>query len=197
MLNQWINDALKEYSQNFPIETTETIDQGESTRDHYYPFYTSPVLGVLRVEFPLDEDPPRFITQRSVAAPDFIDGPYYDIAGDPIDTLILGETPAAGEDIFVTLLTTHGVSSSDASALTVKDYDLELLRLYIIWKAVVNLELSADVVPERKAVLVASLGLNAVRAERLYRNRLRDTMLARSKGGWSGPWSVDSKDRLY
>ncbi len=196
MLNQWIDDAINEYSINYPTQTTVTFDGTGSTRT--FTFTNAPnVLNIARVEYPVGKTPPVFINQRAQGAPDFYSGPFYDVIGNPITAIILGQTPTAAEDVKVTYQTVYTLPTLDSSTLTVPDYDLELLRLYVVWKAVSHLELSADVVPERKAALVASLGLNAVRAERLYRNRLRDTKLERSKGGWSGPWSVDSKDRVY
>ena len=195
MLNQWINDAIHEYSINFPTESIETLDGDGSARE--FTFTTSPVLAVLRVEYPTGETPPSFINQKSQVDAAFYQGPYYDLSGEPITTIILGETPSASEHIKVWLQTTCGLPASDASSLEVPDFDLELLRLYCVWKGVAHLELSADIPADRKSALVAALGLNAVRAERLWRNRLRDTKEARSKGGWSGPWTVDSKDRIY
>jgi hypothetical protein len=118
-------------------------------------------------------------------------GPYYDIRSD-YSVIYLGESPAVGESFILEYATVHAIPSTDATVLTIPANHLELLRLYIVWKAVTQLEMDENVSVDRKREMMSALGLNAFRAERAYKGRMREIVLTYTHG-IAGQWRMDKR----
>jgi len=80
--------------------------------------------------------------------------------------------------------------------LTVPDPHLEALRLFAIWKAAEEIFLSEEIDPDTREFLVSQMGLNMIRTERMYRNKIEAYQVS-SLSERAGPWSMDNKDRIY
>jgi hypothetical protein len=194
-LNAWIADGILDYSNHFRRQLNATLTCTAGTQEYSLSTLTAPA-DILRVEFPKGEDPPRYLVRRPETGT-FKDLPVYDVRGDPPATLILGEEPETGDQIYLTYSADHLLPTTDATSLTVPDTHLEAIKLFVMWQAVRELEFNEAAEPDKTSLLLGMLGLNAVRAERIYRVRLEEYKKTRAPGGYAGPWVADDFDRVY
>ena len=175
-LNQWIEDAIAEYSVHFPRTDLEaTIDCVDDQREYDLSSELTRPQGILRVEYPSGEDPPEYLTRRSVDdSRGFWGGEYYDVRGDPPHTLFVGEKPDDGEDIVVFYDGDHLYPTDDADMLTVPDQHLEGLVLFVWWKAAQELLAAEAKDPQTTTLLLTQFDMLTYRAAREYRYWLRD-----------------------
>lgn len=169
-INQWIHDAIAEYSQLFPrtLYAEFTLQAGQTVVN------LSGLEGfqtVLRVEYPLGLQPPRFLQRisRSRGAV-FSNRPTYDLDwGAPGGwQLHLGLTPQGGEKLGLTYQADHLYPADDPTTLTVPDRHLELIVLFVRMAALQEqlAELGAQSLPAPSLLSVRAL--NAVRARQEY-----------------------------
>jgi hypothetical protein len=205
MLNEWINAALNDYSNYFPMEQYYKIDC--TVGNHEYTL-SYPVIAIVSVEYPDGQVPPRYLVQLSEHHPNFWDHPCYDLRqpqsyvvsqGDPqlSNVLVIGESPTATEDIILRYLTPHRQPAADASYLTVPEEHLEALRLFVYWKALVHIAMDQDIDAGRKSNMITALGGTAKDAEYAYHYKLKSFGGPAPHTGYTGPWPMDNKDRIY
>jgi hypothetical protein len=195
-LNAWIADGVRDYSNYFRRQVSVDISCVANQREYSLTSYTG-ITDVLKVEYPEGEDPPEYLERMSEDAEYFYDYEYYDVRGDPPITLVIGEKPSAGEKITLTYSADHTVPTTDASVLTVPDVHLELIRLFVTWQAIRRIEIEETADPDRKSMILTQLGINAIRAERVYRYKIEEYRRKMAPGGRAGPWKMDSNDRIY
>lgn len=194
-VNAWINDAIRDYSNYFRRQVSVTISCVATTREYSLTAYTG-IAEILRVEYPKGEDPPKYLLYRAETGT-FVDLPAYDVRGDPPITLVIGESPVAGEEIYLTYAADHEIPTTDSSTLTLPDIHLELVRLFVTWQAIKRVEVSETADPDRLSMILTQLGINSVRAERIYRFKLEEYRKKMAASGLSGPWIMDTRDRVY
>lgn len=203
-LNQWIEDAIRDYSTRLPFVDVGGLSVIDGVR--FYCLTTSVnegLVDVLQVEYPTGRTPRRFLTRLSEHSLAFYGGPYYDInaqnytqSGEHLELkwLALGETPTTGQGIWLEYTRPHRIPTSDATVLSVPDAHLEVLRTYILWRAALALEVDESVSVTRNEAVIQRLGLSAARLEQTYRQRLD----AISKvGSLQAEWRLDRWDRIY
>jgi hypothetical protein len=194
-LNAWIADGIRDYSNYFRRQAESTITCTAGKRE--YSLTALPAIReVLRVEYPKGEDPPRFLKYKPETS-NFKDLPVYDVRGDPPETLVIGEEPTAGEQIEVTYSADHTLPATDATAVTIPDNHLEAIRLFVTWQAIKRVEISETADPDRLSMILGQLGINSVRAERVYRFKLEEYRKKKAASGRAGPWVMDTRDRIY
>lgn len=196
MLNGWTKDAIRDYSNYFPLETSLKIDCTAATRE-YSLSTAGEVLGIVSVEYPDGETPPRFLQRLAEPHPNFWDGAYYDIRQGSTQYLVIGESPAATEDIILRYLTLHTIPTSDSSTLTIPDEHFEAIRLYVYWQALKHIALDQDIDAGRKSNIMTALGGTTKDAEYAYHYKLRGYTGPAPQTGLTGPWHMDDKDRVY
>jgi hypothetical protein len=196
MLNGWIKDAIRDYSNYFPLETSLKLDCTAATRE-YSLASAGEVLGVISVEYPDGQTPPRYLQRMVETHAIFWDHPYYDIRQGSTQYLVIGESPAAADDIIFRYLTLHTNPTSDSSTLTIPDEHLEALRLYVYWRALVHIALDQDIDVGRKSNIITSLGGTAKEAEYAYHYKLRGFTAPAPLTGLAGSWHMDADDRIY
>ena len=197
LLNSWINDAIRDYSNNFPLRIDDDISCVTDQRE--YSLSTSTFVGlisVLLVEYPKDEDPPRYLERRPVTSQQFIDYPVYDLLDLPPRVLVLGEAPTTGEQITIDYQALHPELTADTDTCSFPDYHFEAIKLYTQWQAIKKLEL-AETKDPTGTTLLTMFGINSVRAERLYRYKIDEYLEKSAAGGYAGPWVMDGFDRVY
>ena len=195
-INVWIADAIRDYSHFFPYVVEKTYTFTCAARSFTISTLSPPPLEVLRVEYPDGEEPPRYLSPLSMTSSKFWDGPYYEVRGVPPNELYLGELAAIDDVVVVRYNAIHTIPAGDASVLTLPDRHLEVLRLFCIWKAAEEIAMSEEIDPDTQEFLVSQMGLNVIRCERVYRNKMQEYQRA-SLSERSGPWSMDGKDRIY
>ena len=196
MLTGWIKDGIRDYTNYFPLEASLKIDCTLATRE-YSLAAAGEVLGILSVEYPDGKTPPRFLLRQLELYPHFQDQPFYDIRQGSPATLIIGESPIAADDIILRYLTLHTNPATDAAVLTVPDEHLEALRLFVYWKALTFVALEQDLDPGRKTSIMNALGGTTKDAEYAYHYKLRSFRGPFPNAGVTGPWIMDTKDRIY
>ena len=179
-LNQWINDAIADYSVYFPSrETTASIDCVADQIEYSLSSYTG-IKAMIRVEYPGGEDPYELLAYRGETDPRGFYGcsGFYYVRGDPPLTLVLAEKPSSGETIEITYRAAHSYLSADDDVLTVCDEHLEGLVLFVWWKAAQELLAAEAKDPQVTTLLLTQHDMMVYRAAREYRNWLRDTTSA-------------------
>lgn len=206
LLTQWIQDALRDYSLVLPFQDSTSLTTTAATRAYLLNSAVDEnLIDVLNVEYPAGWDPRRFLARRAERHPAFLGGPYYDInkqnktvSGEHMELkyLVLGETPSAGQTIWFEYLRPHSAPLDDSDLVTVPEWHLEALRLYVYWKATHQLELDESVALRRKQELLRVMGGSARWLYSLYRDRM--FALASSRGGsHTARWRMDNQDRVY
>lgn len=194
-LNQWAADAIADYNQYFPQETTGTIALSTGTRIYSLTSFTR-LKSVRRVEYPYGEDPPVFLARRPVEdSRGFWGGPYYDLwlvggVGDPRE-VVIGPEPTTGESLKLWYLYDHNYPDSDGETLTAPERDFNLLAAFVRWRAIVSLESREMATPTLSIPILSMLGTNARGAKREYND-----MLHARQGRGSGvriSWGVDTR----
>ena len=197
-INQWINDAIEEYSRYFPRRKAYAIACAAGDRQYDLP---TDFRGLISVEYPAGGDPPTYLERRDYRHPDFwqADG-CYDIvhrsdAGDP-DELWISTRPALGETITLEYLGDHDFVDDDIDALSVPDAHLEALVLHVRWSSLQALASAEAANPDPNNVLLDRYEANVVRAERLYYRKIEEYGRLEAESG-ATPWSMDKWDRVY
>ncbi len=200
-VDEWTKQAVYDYSLHFPYPRTATWHTVAGTRSYvvYAEAAVTIVHGVLGVEYPTGNEPPTMLRRKDERQADFYGGAYYDLRLEGYSlTLVLGQTPSnASDSIGFTYLSEHTYPSLESTTLTIPEKHLELVRLFVHWKALSSLELSEEMDVQRKADVLHALGFNALRAEQVYRERIQQVLQESAPGGWTGGWKMDSKDRIY
>ncbi len=207
MLNSWINDAIRDYSNYFPMESYYKIDC--TAAGHEYELSVAGnVLGIISVEYPDGKTPPRFLQRLSETHTDFWDHPFYDIrqpnrnmlsqgSAAIYPVLVIGESPAATEDIIFRFVRTHLLPEQDTDYFTIPDEHFEAIRLFVYWKALASVSLDQDIDAGRKSNIMLALGGTVKDAEYAYHYKLRSFQAPAPHTGVVGPWPMDKKDRIY
>ncbi|MEA3438859.1 MAG: hypothetical protein U9R58_01095 [Chloroflexota bacterium] len=197
-INQWINDAIAEYSIHFPRTLNTTITCSAGDRIYELP---SNFRASISVEYPAGEDPPEYLKRRSYLHDGFWDqAGFYDVMMrfDESDSaeLWISKNPAASETIAVCYLGDHPSLDDDTDTCTVLDRHLELIVLFVRWTSYQELASTESADPDPTSLSMGTLELNAYRAKREYRTKLADWKAAESDSA-SAHWRMDGWDRVY
>ena len=197
-INQWINDAISDLSIHFPRTLNTTINCSASVRSYELP---AAFRGVVSVEYPAGEDPPRYLYRMPHTDDVFysIDTAYdivkrYDQTD--LSELWISALPAAGEDIVVYYLADHASLDDDTDLFTTPYNLLELVVLFVRWTAYQELAMTESANPDPTNLAMGTLELNAYRAKREYRIKLEDYKRAMADSA-TARWRMDKWDRAY
>ncbi len=200
LVAEWIEDAIREYSQHFPRRARQTIAAADN--DRAYDLNTD-VQDILSVEYPQGENPPKYLTRRPYTHPDFWeeDG-YYDWFrhhdAQDAPELYISTIPSTGEDIRVTYLGDHDSSFSAGTTISVPERHEPILIKFCVWQAVKILEQAEEQAPtSNSSLLMAQLAQNAYRAERAYYDVLRRALAGQEGRSTTTRWKMDKHDRIY
>ena len=184
MLGNWLNDAIREYSQYFPRILTDTISCATGTNAYEL---NSDYIGVISVEYPTGEDPPEYLSRLSYKHRDFWTGSsWYDILpradDDDLSEIWIANDPTTGESIEVQYNAHHALMSDPAAPTgdnTVPPAHQHLLVKYVIWQASLHLMFAEEQSPtSNSSLLMAQLSQNARRSEASYHTSLRQALYA-------------------
>jgi len=197
-VNQWINDAIADYSVHFPRTITLKIDCTAGT--HYYNLPLD-IKTVISVEYPKGEDPPEFLTLSDRLLPEFFESDTLYCVEPSIDAVTAGllwisSDPLATEDINLIYQGDHAYLDDDADAVTVIDRHLELIMLYVRWAGFQELATTESSNPDPTSLALSTLELNAYRAQRLYYQSMNEAEKAESRSA-AAQWTMDKWDRTY
>jgi hypothetical protein len=208
-INAWIQEAIRDFSGYFPLELSGTLDLAAGERFYevtmiYYQgsplyddaYYASDVVGIVQVEYPSGETPPRFLTRKQESS-GIVGEAVFDVRGNPPRDLVFGETPAADEKARVVYTCGHDIPSDDDDVITVPGNRQEAIIEFVRWQAVREAEMNETMNPDTKNLVLSMIGLNSGRAERIYRAKIKDYQGQEAPGGYVSGWRMDGKDRVY
>jgi hypothetical protein len=200
-VEQWLRDAIADYSIHFPRVLSTTIATSADDRTYDLP---ADFLEPLTVEYPTGEDPPEYLKRRGYTHPDFweVDG-YFTIVhrGDDtdVDELWISEEPDDAETITVIYKGKHDNTIDAGDNLTVPARHHYLLRYYVQWQARLQLQIAEEKSPtSNSSLIMAQLSSNAQRAKRVYLDALSKAIFAETKSGpvsWQG--QAQESSRIY
>ncbi len=136
----WINQAIRDLSIHFPRMADYTVST--TLGDHLYELETY-IKGVVSVEYPTAQTPPRFLMRKAYTDPKFwlLEG-YYDFVKPQTSTsavpplLYISDHTPAGQTITVKCLTDHAPLFDSSDECTVLERHLHLIGLFVRWKAI-------------------------------------------------------------
>ena len=200
LVDEWIKDAIREYSLHFPRRKTYDITTAADDREYDL---ASDTQDILSVEYPQGEDPPEYLERRSYRHPDFWeeDGYYdwipHDDATDVLE-IYISTKPDAGETIRVLYLGDHLTTLAAGSTISVPERHERVLINFCVWKALKYLEQAEEQAPtSNSSLLMAQMAQNAFRAERAYYDSLRRAIRGEEGQSAHARWKLDKYDRIY
>ena len=204
-VEEWVIEAIREYTQSFPRTLTKTITIAGAAPGHAFDM-TTDMIAVILVEYPGGEDPPVYLNRRSRTHPQFYNYQgYYDVepSGDmtAVPTLYLSEEPTAGETVLWTAKCHHDTTLVSGDDITVPEYNEGILLLFVLWQAfkerLATEEQDPDTTLAGHVTLLQNLVKGATQAEREYKEALKRAQGNVADGTFSGPWAADIHDRIY
>jgi hypothetical protein len=151
-LNQWLREAIRAYSAEFPRRLRYTLTLATGTQTYDLP---ADILGVTGVEYPAGENPPELVTQVEEHSLRFQSGgPFYALLG-AADTGALSVQPvllrirfsqdvATGETAVISYAGLHLVPAQDGDYTSVPREHWEALFAFCEFRAQAELEHDAS-----------------------------------------------------
>lgn len=201
-VDDWVEEAIRDYSQHFKRTLSQTIDCVDD--QHNYDLNYD-VRGIISVEYPQGEDPPEYLDRKSRLDPDFwTDDGYYDWepayqevdhTGSAPPVLWISAEPVDTEDILVTY---HAHFHYEASnEVLVPEEHIPILILFVQWKAMHERMATATQAPDYSQVLITQLRAAVDSARATYEKALRTAVQASSRSLPTPHWEMDGGDRIY
>ena len=197
-INQWINDAIEEYSRYFPRVKTAALATTANDRQYDLP---ADYRGIVSVEYPTGDDPPTYLERRDYRHPDFwIEDGFYDVvhrsdAGNA-DEIWISQKPAAAQTITIEYLGDHDLVDDDTDVISIFDLHLEVIVLHARWSALQALASGEAANPDPNNVLLDRYEANVSRAERSYYRKIEELRRVEAESGMNA-WPMDKWDRVY
>jgi hypothetical protein len=197
----WINAAIRDYSQHFPREVTDTITTTADTRKYDLP---ANFLDMLSVEYPTGEDPPEYLSRLPFNHRDFWGSDYfYDVVkhedtGD-VAELWISKKPAASETVTYIYQASHDHALDPSDTVTVPSHHHNLLILFVFWKANQELLSAEQQAPtSNSSLLMGQLASNMDRAKRTYYATIAQALRAIEGQSRLLNWHSDEEiDHIY
>jgi len=184
VVEQLLNDAIRDYSNHFPRAITATINTTLNDRTYDLP---ANFREIVTVEYPTAQDPPEYLSRLSFKHRDFYQSDsWYDIirredVGD-VDEIWMSKKPAAAETITITYLASHDYALASGGTITVPDIHHNILISFVLWKATQILQSNEQQGPtSNSSLLMSQLANNADRLKRAYA-----TAIAQALAGQEG-----------
>lgn len=151
ILDGWIQDAVRDYSREFPRRLRKTLTLTTGTQAYDLPGGQA-FQHVLRVEYPAGQNPPEFLWQTDEGELEFQNGGYAYALRAPADDIADELDAAAGKIVFAPTVTTgetaaieyhalHAVpvAGDDDAIVTVPDGHVEALVAFVEFRQAAQL----------------------------------------------------------
>jgi hypothetical protein len=200
-VDDWINQAIRDLSIHFPRYEGYTINT--TLGDHYYDL-ESYTKGIVSVEYPAGQKPPRFLARKSVTDPIFWLKPgFYDFIkpntsddSTPPQIVLSDYTPVGANLIHIRLTRDHAPLLDPTDECSVLERHYHLIGLFVRWKAISERSTHESMDPSPLAMR-ASLMENATqKAENAYISALNRALAAETDSSQVS-WKMDRFDRAY
>lgn len=197
-IDQWINDAIEEYSRYFPRVKSAALATSANDRQYDLP---ADYRGIVSVEYPTGDDPPTYLERRDYRHCDFWqeDG-FYDVVhrsdASNADELWISQKPSAGQTITIEYLGDHDLVDDDSDTISIIDLHLEVLILHARWSALQALASGEAANPDPNNVMLDRYEANVSRAERSFYRKVEELRKVEAESGMNA-WPMDKWDRVY
>jgi hypothetical protein len=197
-INQWINDAIEEYSRYFPARRNETVGVKAGERIYELP---QDYRGIISVEYPTGQDPPAYLDRRDYRHPEFwLKNGYYDIVhrtdAANADEIWITEVPTGTGAITLEFMGDHVMLDEDTDVTDIPDLHLELITQHVRWSSIQALASAEAGNPDPNNVMLDRYEANATRAERTFYKKVEELQKLETESGMQ-PWAMDKWDRAY
>ena len=197
LVDGWITEAIQEYSQHF--NKVATIDVDSIAEGTYAYAITERIEKVVRVEYPLDEDPPQYLTWRPYNSDEFwLNGDSYDFIqtqGEPAGILYISD-PTRDDEATITAYRSY---DETAGTFEVEPSHEPIIISRVRWSALsylANIEMLSPT--SQSSLLMAQLEQNSRSARAAYFKLLFNAVLADIGRSERLNWEMDKWDRkLY
>ncbi|MGB9639978.1 MAG: hypothetical protein ACPL4H_03650 [Anaerolineales bacterium] len=191
-INQWINDAIADYSLYLPRQFEYRISTVAGK--HIYPLESIAGLrNVLSVAMEREEGEALYLARRSEREQcRFWEQAVYDLKRDNNGQwqLVIGLTSPGAETICLVVEADHVYLSGDEDETTVPDLHLEWIVLFVRAAALQAQLAKVSAQNDPSSLLLSSLGNNAERAISEYQQKKKEILAATNVGGviqlWEG-----------
>jgi hypothetical protein len=203
----WLNDAIRDYSQHFPLQQVASIACSAADQEYDLP---ADFLGILAVEYPTGETPKAYLSRLPFTHQDFGSSEkWYDIRPQrdesDRDELILSASPSAGQSIQILYNGHHALIANPSSISgdnTVPVIHQQLMIKYVSWQGALFLAAAEQASPtSNSSLLMAQLSQNARRLESGYHTAVKQALFGADGAsvvqGWvSGSSTYTSSNSL-
>jgi hypothetical protein len=199
-LLQWLNEAIREYSQHFPRKLYTDITAVADTREYNVAWNANAILSV---EYPYGQDPPEYSHRRHYAARGWSDDEFYDFVSRKDLTatpqIWLSFEPTADEVLRVFYTAPHVYTLILADNVTVPGEHHHVLIQYVLFAAARQLQQAEQASPTNSSsLLMAQLANNTRRLELAYLNALNRILFHRQGNSQAVVWGeAPGVQRIY
>jgi hypothetical protein len=172
-LDRFIADAIRTYSAEFPRRRRHTLNLVTGTQAYALPGGHG-FLGLLSVEYPAGESPPRFLAGDVGYRLPGVDDTVLAVDDADAGVIHFTETVATGESAILVYKAVHHLPAvgADTDLITVPEAHHEAIIAFVDFRCHWELEADEAVVPNQTSLVLAMLGENGRRAW----NRWREVM---------------------
>jgi hypothetical protein len=200
-IDDWINQAIRDLSIHFPRISDYTMNTTLGT--HVYDMETY-IKGVISVEYPTGQNPPRFLSRKIYTDPKFwLSEGYYDfIKPNTSDSLLPPQlyvsdyTPVGTNLISVKCTIDHAPLVDSGDECTVLERHYHLIGLFVRWKALSERSSHESMDPSPLAMRASLMENATMKAEAAYIAALNRALAAENDSGQAS-WKMDRFDGLY
>ena len=197
-IEQWVNEAIADYTQHFQREVETTIATMASDQKYDLP---PDFQRMLRVELPDGESPPSYLIWRDRRRSDFwnVSG-HYDIVyhrdDGVVDEIWLSSDPGT-DTLRCWYLALHDSDLDSGDDVTVPADHHHLLHLFVFWRAYQMLAVEEAKAPTSNSSLILAQLAQSARAAWLdYRRELEKLLAESARSGTQG-WRPNHLEGVY
>lgn len=176
-VDAWICAGIRLYSAHFPRHWRTELTL-VPTVDNYVLPGGYELQGLLSVEYPAGEDPPRFCRLVAEGSAAFASGgDFYAVRGASatvgvavhVGQIVLAREPEAGDTCYVEYLGAHVPPAADTAVITVPAHHIEAVTAFVEFCALHELEADEASALDGTTIALSQLGQEARRAWLRYK----------------------------
>jgi hypothetical protein len=179
-IDGWIRQAIRFYSAHYPRRWRHTLSLSTGTQSYDLPGEHG-FAGIVSVEYPAGETPPRYLSQAAEWWAGFQIGyNVYALRGVADDAapdnaagqIVFAEAVATGQQAIIEYLGDHQPPAADNDLITVPPGHLEAITAYVRFAGLAEFEIDEATTITDSALILSQLGQEA----RLAWNRYKEIM---------------------
>jgi hypothetical protein len=203
VVENWVLEAIRDYSMHFHQVKDETIATSDGVHEY---ILDRDVLDVINVEFPDSQDPPEYLTRLPRTDPRFwASDKFYDLelrhtfAPDYESAIWISAPGETGVSIGYQYLAAYYEGTGVVADITVTlpINHVQILIVYVHWKAATERLFDELQDPDRTIHLIDGMRNTVDTLRQQYDRMLAEALAEQVSTGWVSRWRVDHHDRIY